>query len=91
METFFHTHKHLSWRQNSIWIPFSHGIVPFLCPPVLHPNRPCVTTPSTIATFFASTGAPHHDLSNDTSLAYKDVVAEKGRGVEEEVMMDSFW
>ena len=29
--------------------------------------------------------------SNDTSLAHKDVVTGKGRGVEEEVMMNSFW
>ena len=35
----------------------------FSVPPVLHPNCPCVTTPSTIATIFASTGAPHHDSS----------------------------
>ena len=40
---------------------------------------------------FARGRAPHHDPSNDTSLAHNDVVTGKGRGVEEEVMMDSYW
>ena len=63
----------------------------FSVPPSLAPKLPMRHDPVDDRNDLHVDGRPHHDPSNDTSLAHTDVVTGKGRGVEEEVMMNSFW